>query len=544
MAVSVKRSSAAKGAKKTKKAQTSRAKASKGTAQANGRRPLQAKMHDAAVEDTQTSLLVLGVFQDELKGKALLSLDKMLKGALRSAAGEQNFSGRLGQKMTVLTLGLVPNIRRLALLGLGSKEKLDSAAWLGLGKSVAGLARGVSTSECVFWLPALSKAITDKGEQSFLEVWARGVVLGDYAYEVAPRPGKGSKESAKGPSVLRKIAVASDSALDARDGAAALKMGLAVARGVVVARDLVNAPPNQLIPEVFAEQMQQMAKRENLRCKIYRPAQLEAMGMHLLLGVGAGSAHTPRLVHLTYTPTRVAKGSKPICWVGKGITFDAGGLCLKPPGSMIDMKIDMGGAAAVAGAMASVAALAPNRVVHGILALAENMPSGTAIRPGDVITGTAGISVEIINTDAEGRLVLADALHYAADLKPEWMVNLATLTGACMVALGPHTAGVFANDESVGDAVLSAAKRSGEDMWRMPLTESLKEGLRSDVAHLRNLGDRYGGAITAALFLSEFVQDTPWAHLDIAGPASSKKEKGATGVGVATLLDMLRAAGS
>jgi leucyl aminopeptidase len=321
----------------------------------------------------------------------------------------------------------------------------------------------------------------------------------------------------------------------------AIKRGRIVAESVAIGRDLVNEPPSDLYPQTFAAFAKKTATKVGLKIKILKPEQLKKMGMNLLLGVGQGSTLTPRLVHLSYTPAKATK-KKPIVLVGKGITFDSGGLSLKPGASMVDMKMDMGGAGAVLGAMNAVAQLKPNVPVHGILALAENMPSGCAIRPGDVIKGASGRTVEINNTDAEGRLVLADALHYAVGLKPAKIIDLATLTGAVMVALGPHTVGCFSNDDTLANEILGSAEATGESFWRLPLNELLKDQLKSDIADTKNTGERWGGSITAALFLQEFVGGTTWAHLDIAGPAMSGANsgyltKGGSGVAIATLVD-------
>jgi leucyl aminopeptidase len=268
--------------------------------------------------------------------------------------------------------------------------------------------------------------------------------------------------------------------------------------------------------------------------------------MGMFLGVAQGSMHEPKLVHVRYVPKKAKDAKKkPLVLVGKAITFDSGGLSLKTADGMIDMKTDMAGSAAVIGAMQVIAKLAPPFPVHALLGACENMPSGTAYRPGDVLISRLGKTVEITNTDAEGRLVLGDVLAYANDLEPAGIVDLATLTGACMVALGHYIAGAFGDDEALMEEVLSAAKSAGEELWRMPIHELQKDALRSDIADMKNSGERFGGAINAAVFLREFVGETPWVHLDIAGPSQSPKErgyyaKGATGVGVRTLVEMVR----
>jgi leucyl aminopeptidase len=268
------------------------------------------------------------------------------------------------------------------------------------------------------------------------------------------------------------------------------------------------------------------------------------MGMGAFLGVAAGSEQPPRFIHLSYVPARPRRR---VAIIGKGITFDAGGLDLKTAEGMLRMKDDMSGAAAVLGIMRALPTLAPAVEVHGLIAATENMPSGTAFRPGDVLRAMNGTTIEIGNTDAEGRLTLADAICYAREhVKPDEMIDMATLTGACVVALGPQCSGLFSNNQPLARRLLGAAEAAGERVWQLPLIDEYREGLKSEVADINNVGQRGGGAITAALFLKEFAGDTPWAHLDIAGPAFTERDtplapKGGTGVAVRTLLAYLTA---
>ena len=281
-----------------------------------------------------------------------------------------------------------------------------------------------------------------------------------------------------------------------------------------------------------------MAKETNLKIQVFDNKEIEKRGMKLIVAVGQGSVHEPRFIHISYTPKRA---KKKLVFVGKGLTFDSGGLCIKPAPGMGEMKSDMAGAANVIGLMAAVAALKPNVEVHGIVASAENMPDGNAYRPGDVFGSLDGKTVEIINTDAEGRLVLADALAYARTIEPDVLIDNATLTGACVVALGKNCSGFFATTDRLGSQFGNAAKDAGEQFWRLPLLDDQKDQLRSDIADLKHTGDRWGGAITAALFLREFVGNSPYIHADIAGPALADRAhgfypKGGTGHGVLTFL--------
>ncbi len=477
-----------------------------------------------------TDLLIVAVFSDDpAKGALMKTLDRTLGGAMASAMEDEEFKGKAEQRLMMATMGKL-RAKRVALLGLGARKSLGPAGLMALGGQTTRLGNGVGAKNVTLVLPKeLPTGIDAHG------LIARGAALGGYRY-TRYLSDKGRKQT------VQQIAIGS---ADSKHGVdkRAVARGLVVSGAVMLARDLVNEPPRDLYPATFAKLAATEAKKHGIDVKIYDEEQLAKMDMNLLLAVGGGSEKKPRLVHLSYTPKKAKKGG-PTVLVGKGITFDSGGLCIKPGPSMDEMKDDMGGAATVLATMIAAADLELPIELHGILAMAENMPSGTSFRNGDVIKSAMGRTVEINNTDAEGRLVLADAIHYAKTLKPKRMIDLATLTGACVVALGPYTTGVFSNDDDMAERLLDAARRSGEDAWRMPLTPMLKEQLKSDIADTKNTGDRFGGAITAALFLSEFVGDVPWCHLDIAGPIWSKKDsgamsKGGTGVMVATLIEML-----
>ncbi len=327
----------------------------------------------------------------------------------------------------------------------------------------------------------------------------------------------------------------------------ALARGLAEARAVLLARELVNEPGGALPPRELAQRARRVARAAGLRCRVLEEPELRRQGMHAILGVGMGSGQPPRLIHVTYRPRGKARAR--VALVGKGITFDSGGLSLKPAASMEDMKSDKAGAAAVLGVMSVLRDIGLPVEVHGLLAAAENMPGGRALRPGDVLRTASGKTVEVLNTDAEGRLVLADALHYAGRLGVDEIVDVATLTGACMVALGAQTAGLMGNRPELVERLKRAAREAGEKVWELPLVHEYREQLRSSIADIRNTGDRYGGAIIAALFLEHFVRKgQAWAHLDIAGPAFAGKgsedaPKGATGTPVPTLLRYLELVG-
>jgi leucyl aminopeptidase len=322
---------------------------------------------------------------------------------------------------------------------------------------------------------------------------------------------------------------------------AALTEGVNIAESQNFARDLVNEPGNKMTPVIMAERAEKMCEEVGLKCEIYGPEKIREMKMGAFWSVSQGSDEEPRLIVMRYEPAGAPE--KPVLGlVGKGITFDTGGISIKPADGMEKMKYDMAGGAGMIGAMRAIALLKPNVRVIGIVCASENMPSGKAQKPGDVQIAMSGKSIEIINTDAEGRLVLADGLHYARQLGATHLIDAATLTGACVVALGYTNAGVFCNDEGYFEQFAEAIKRSGEKMWRLPVDAEYDELIKSDIADIKNTGGRWGGAITAAMFLKHFVEDTPWIHLDIAGTAWIEDSrpyiaKGPSGIPVRTLVE-------
>jgi leucyl aminopeptidase len=376
---------------------------------------------------------------------------------------------------------------------------------------------------------------------------AEGVLLGAYSFDAYKENGKDAKGK-NGKAPLAEAALLGGKPRDAAHKEAVAR-ALAVSEELNRARDLVNTPPNDLTPEAFAAVAQTAAKEHGIKVQVLDDKALTKGGYGGILGVGSGSAATPRLVKLSYTHP---KAEKSLAFVGKGITYDSGGISLKPAGHNETMKCDMSGAAAVFAAVVAAARLGLEVNVTGWLALAENMPSGSAVRPGDVLRMYSGKTVEVLNTDAEGRLVLADALWAASQEKPDAIVDVATLTGAMMLALGSRTFGIMANDDAFRTALHEAAEEVGEPAWPMPLPDHLRKGMESTVADIANMGERMGGGLVAGLFLSEFVADgITWAHLDIAGPAFNEggafgyTPKGGTGSAVRTLVRLaeLTAAG-
>ena len=443
------------------------------------------------------------------KHKLIVALDRAFDGALLPMLKKADFSGKHEQVLDIPSLGRLP-AARLLLCGLGQKKDFDEAR---LRAVLAGIARAANTGTN----RTLAVVLPEKVSGPLLRVVGEGLVLGAYRFTKYFTGERQPKESLVGVDIYK----ASGRSTPAEKRA--LELGREVGEAVNLARDAVNEPPNELYPEKLAQIAQRLARQHKFKIKVLDKAGLSAAGFKLHYAVGQGSAHEPRLVHLSYLP-RGAK--RKLAFVGKGLTFDSGGLCIKPAPGMGEMKSDMGGAAAVLGLMAALAAVKPNVEVHGIIGAAENMPDGAAYRPGDVFGSLDGKTVEIINTDAEGRLVLADALAYASRLRPELIVDAATLTGACLVALGKSCSGYFTADDKLAAQLAAAAREAGEEFWRLPLLDELKEQLKSDIADLKHTGERWGGSITAALFLQEFVGDTPWIHCDIAGPVLADRAKG------------------
>ena len=375
-----------------------------------------------------------------------------------------------------------------------------------------------------------------------VEALAEGAALGLYQFT---KYLSGERAS---PAALEQLTLFVPAGTSITDADAALARAARTSRAVERARDLVNEPAGTLTPSRLAATAREWAHAASAEIEVLDREACRQLGMGLYLAVAQGSVEEPRFIHLAWKPEGTAARRR-VVLVGKGVTFDSGGLSLKTNDGMLDMKTDMAGAAAVLAAAAAAAEEQLPIEVHALAACTENMPSGSSYKLGDVLTSMAGKTIEINNTDAEGRLTLADALTFGLRLAPDAIIDLATLTGACIVALGPHVAGVMSNDEALAAEVLAAAADAGEDMWRLPLPPRLVEQLKSEVADMKNTGERWGGALTAGLFLKEFVGDTPWVHVDIAGPSSADKEhahvsKGGTGFAVASLLAFLRRAAS
>ncbi len=435
----------------------------------------------------------------------------------------RGFEAKVGQAMIVSG-----GARPTAVVGLGPRDGVDSAA---VRRAGAGLARAAKRVEraSVSGLVELPDSVDRAAAAQAL---AEGVVLGAYQFTAL--------KTEPEPSHLKSVAVV---ATGGKKVQAALDVGVAIGEATGAARDLVNRPGGELTPAVLARTASSMAKRAGLQVKVMDLAAIKRAKLGGLLGVNRGSTQQPRFVEINYQPKGRRTGF--LALVGKGITFDAGGLSIKNSQGMMTMKSDMAGAAAVIAAMSALPAVAPTAKVVAYLPMTDNMLGGDASRPGDVLTIRNGTTVEVLNTDAEGRLILADALSVASAAKPDAIVDLATLTGACMVALGKKVAGLMGNHDGWIDQVRAAADAAGESVWPLPLPAEYRRDLDSTVADLKNIGGSHGGALTAGLFLKEFVADgIPWAHLDIAGPSFADAEwgenpKGGTGFGVRTLVQLV-----
>jgi leucyl aminopeptidase len=467
------------------------------------------------------------------------AVDKAFGGKLAGVLETLGASGAEGE-VTKLPAPAGFKTPLLVAVGLGAQPEKDAEFDAeALRRAAGAAARALAgTKKAAFALP-----LTDSGDAGAI---AEGALLGAYSFDAYKENGKDPKKNGKAP--LAEIALLGGKPRD-KAHKAAVERAVAVAEELNRARDLINTPPNDLNPEAFAAVASAAGKEHGLKVQVLDEKALAKGGYGGILGVGAGSASGPRLVKLSYTHS---KAKKHLALVGKGITYDSGGISLKPAGHNETMKCDMSGAAAVFAAVVAVARLGLQVNVTAWLALAENMPSGSATRPGDVLRMYSGKTVEVLNTDAEGRLVLADALWAASQEKPDAIVDVATLTGAMVLALGNRTFGVMANDDAFRSAVVEAAEEVGEESWPMPLPEHLRKGMDSPTADIANMGERMGGGLVAGLFLREFVgEGITWAHLDIAGPAFNEggpfgyTPKGGTGSSVRTLVRLaeLTAAG-
>jgi leucyl aminopeptidase len=485
-------------------------------------------------------IFVFGVFQGDensfLQNKNLKKFDFIYK-----RIKQLDFKAKKGKNITVES-----PVYSLA-YGLDKKDKFNYDSLRNFISSSAKIARTNKIKDIIFIIPELHKEYYIKKGLFYLSASiAEGAELGLYEFKKYLTK---DKEKNNGKTVFPEtLSIYFNGLKITKDITSAVENGFDFGKKTSVAanfaRDIVNEPGNVVTPEYLAGVAREISSGKNIKCEIFNEKEIAKKGMNAFYGVGQGSKNPPRFIHLVYKPENKSKNAKikKIAIVGKGITFDSGGLSLKPADFMTNMKSDKSGACAVLGIMKYIKDFDIDLEVHGIIAACENMPDGGAQRPDDVVKALNGKTIEIENTDAEGRLTLADALAFASDLGVDEIIDLATLTGACVVALGEYTSGVMGNDKDLINNILSASQISGERMWELPFDDNMKEKLSSPIADLKNVGNRYGGAITAGMFLEEFVPaKIKWCHIDIAGPAFTKtgftyNPKGGTGAGARTLL--------
>jgi leucyl aminopeptidase len=490
---------------------------------------MEVKVISGDITQIEADAIVLNLFEGEQPGGATAAVDKALDGAVTRLISSGEIKGKFGEVGIIHTLGKLP-AGIVAVAGLGKRQDFT----LDRIRGVAGeFCRSLRKLNCYRIATILHGAgIGGIEPEASVEAIVEGSFLGLYNFTRYKKPEyEGVKEI-----LIVEREVSKLPALER-----SMHKGKIMAEATTLARDMVNEPANCMTPTRMAGVAKEIANKHGLEFNVLDSNDMEAMGMGALLGVSKGSSQAPKLITLSYKGDESSENT--IGFIGKGVTFDSGGISIKPSENMGEMKGDMAGGAAVMAALGAIAQLKPKVNVVGIVPATENLPSGSALKPGDILKAMNGKTIEVVSTDAEGRLILADALSYAVKQGFSPLVDVATLTGACRVALGTGYSGVFSNDQELMDKVLKAGSKAGEKLWQMPMPKEYKEQNKSEIADIKNTGGRYGGAITAALFLAEFADDTPWVHLDIAGTASSSKEssyvvKGATGVGVRTLVEL------
>ena len=480
----------------------------------------------------ETDVVVIGMLEnpDFYSGHLHLA-DEALGGRIRELIELGDFKGKMKDTSLLYTRGAMKTPRVL-LVGLGAYHELTVEKVRQGAGHAAKHVRDIGLKTATFLIP---DEVPDAG--NMVQAAAEAILLSLYQFNQHKTVQEDDDEKA-----LESITFLAESEPSQPTVERAVHRGQTIAEGTILARDLSNQPANHLTPTQLAERAEAVAADSGLRCEVFDKATLEEKGFRTLLAVAQGSVEEPRFIILEYTPE--GEGQDTVVLVGKGITFDTGGISLKPGKGMHEMKHDMSGAAAVLGAMKAVGQLKPDLHVIGVIAATENMPSGTAIKPGDVVTSYGGKTIEILNTDAEGRLVLADALGWTAQYNPQGVVDLATLTGAVITCLGHIAAGAMSTDLALMDKVKAAAEKTHERVWELPLWDDYDEGIKSKVADVQNIGDGTAGTIAGGAFLKKFVEDYPWVHLDIAGTAWGMKgstyiPEGASGYGVRLLVQLV-----
>ncbi len=486
-------------------------------------------------EKQRKDCVIVGVFDSRKLSAAATMVDKASKGYLTAILRRGDMEGKLASS---LLLHNVPGTlcERVLLVGLGKEREFREREYhQAIRASVNALSKSGATDAASF----LAEIPVKKRDIAWKVAHLTEAAM-DSAYRFDRMKSKVSKEAGadKGKKGISKLTIHVAERGDIKKAEDALRQGLAIASGVNFAKDLGNLPPNVCTPTYLAEQALALAKSHGLTVKVLDRAEIEKLGMGSFLGVAQGSRQPPKLIVLQHKKGK--KSQKPVALVGKGITFDTGGISLKPGADMDEMKYDMCGAASVLGTFKAIAEMGLALNVVGIIPTCENMPDGDAIRPGDILTSMSGQTIEVLNTDAEGRLILCDALTYVEQFEPSSVVDIATLTGACVIALGHHLSGLFSNNDGLARELLAAGENAFDRAWHMPMLDDYQDQLKSNFADMANIGGRAGGSITAACFLSRYAKKFDWAHLDIAGTAwKSGREKGSTGRPVPLLTQFL-----
>jgi leucyl aminopeptidase len=478
-------------------------------------------------EKQRTACLVVGIFEPRKLTDAAKAMDKLAEGYITNILRSGDMEGKTG---TTLMLHDVPNTQceRILLVGLGKEKELGDKAYSDAVRAAFKLLSGTGAADATLFL---SDASVNNRDVAW-KISQTAILAMESTYRFDQLKSKSEEKKRRLQKVTLGIADVERPGLATFEEA--LQQGLAIAEGMKLAKDLGNLAPNFCTPTYLAEQSVDLANKLKLNAIVLEQKDMEKLGMGALLAVARGSRQPAKLIALEYWGR--PKKEKPLVLVGKGITFDTGGISLKPAAEMDEMKYDMCGAASVLGTLTAVAKLGLPVNLVGIIPTTENMPGGNATKPGDVVTSMSGQTIEVLNTDAEGRLILCDALTYAERYQPDAIIDIATLTGACVIALGHVASGLLSNDDELAEELLSASGRAADPAWRLPLWDEYQEQLKSNFADMANIGGRAGGTITAACFLSRFTKKYRWAHLDIAGTAwKSGKEKGATGRPVALL---------
>ena len=482
----------------------------------------------APLSQMKTQALVVLMPERKSLGTAMKALDKFLGGTVSQNATHGDFSPTIGATCWLPGAGAV---HRVLLVGCGDVNQRTVASDKKLAEALSRALLSCTATNAIIWTEGISQNV--RRPEQLIEQLALQLTLSHYQYSQTLNHRKKPARS------LRRVMITPANLCSPAMAKQAVAAGTATGQGANLTRELVNLPGNICTPRYLAGEARKLARRHtNLSVSILDERKMAELGMHSLLSVGNGSEQPSRLITMKYQGA--SPKSRPYCLVGKGITFDTGGISLKPGAKMDEMKFDMGGAASVFGTIHAAALLKLPINIVGVVAAAENMPSGRATKPGDVVTSLSGKTIEILNTDAEGRLVLCDALTYVSKFSPEEVVDIATLTGAIIVSLGQEATGIFSNDDHLADSLLEAGVRTHDRGWRFPIWEEYHRQLESPFADLANIGTGGAGSITAACFLAQFAEDYKWAHLDIAGTAFKSSPKGATGRPVPMLVDYLR----